>query len=323
MFRLDQGNLPQIRHGTVMNIVESALTFTCDGESLVGVVSEPEDRALQGVLIVVGGPQYRAGSHRQFTLLARHLAHSGIPTMRFDYRGMGDSDGEARSFEQITPDIRSAIDAFIAWAPYLEEIVLWGLCDAASAIMFYAHTDARVRGITLVNPWVRTAEGLAKARIRHYYTARFINPSFWRKLVMGDFRFSDSLKDLLTALQHSLSPRLLKSRRIPITEEDPTPPIAPLPDRMQAGLARFKGDVLLILSGRDLVAGEFEDTIRTSPKWRTLLGRKGIEIHRLPMADHTFSRAQWSDHVAEVTTRWVQSGSERSRRSKNDGTPSD
>ena len=42
------------------------------------------------VLVVVGGPQVRAGSHRHFVQLARHLATHGHAVMRFDVRGMGD-----------------------------------------------------------------------------------------------------------------------------------------------------------------------------------------------------------------------------------------
>ena len=50
------------------------------------------------MVIVVGGPQYRAGSHRQFTLLARHIAAAGYPVLRFDARGCPELElGGARS----------------------------------------------------------------------------------------------------------------------------------------------------------------------------------------------------------------------------------
>ena len=131
---------------------EHALTFDCEGESLVGILSGAGLPAGRGVLIVVGGPQYRVGSHRQFALLARHLAKHGVPTLRFDYRGMGDSDGEVRTFERVGEDIRCAIDRFFASVPGLKDVVIWGLCDAASAALFYAHQDARVSGLILLNP---------------------------------------------------------------------------------------------------------------------------------------------------------------------------
>src|SRR5450830_826016 len=131
---------------------ERSLSFTCDGAQLFGIASIPAVPAARGVLIVVGGPQYRAGSHRQFTLLARSLAEQGIAAMRFDYRGMGDSAGAVRSFEDVDEDLRCAIDAFQQAVPAVRELVIWGLCDAASAALFYAHTDPRVCGLVLLNP---------------------------------------------------------------------------------------------------------------------------------------------------------------------------
>ena len=76
-----------------MNFSEEAVVFPFAAEQLVGIVARPDTSSDCGVLVVVGGPQYRAGSHRQFLLLSRRLATEGYPTLRFDYRGMGDSGG--------------------------------------------------------------------------------------------------------------------------------------------------------------------------------------------------------------------------------------
>ena len=53
-----------------MTFVERALTFDCCGERLVGVLAEPAAFSKLGLVLVVGGPQYRVGSHRQFVLNA-------------------------------------------------------------------------------------------------------------------------------------------------------------------------------------------------------------------------------------------------------------
>ena len=148
---------------------EAPVVFNCSNEQLVGIIHHTEEKSDIGVLIVVGGPQYRVGSHRQFILLARKLAVNNIPVMRFDYRGMGDSSGSLRDFEDINTDIRSAIDVFISNRQGLEKIVIWGLCDAASAALFYAYTDDRVTGLVLLNPWARTEEGLNETHIQNYY----------------------------------------------------------------------------------------------------------------------------------------------------------
>ena len=59
-------------------VKEQAVTFKCNNDSLLGIVHHASNNNL-AVLIVVGGPQYRAGSHRQFVQLSRFLAKNGVP----------------------------------------------------------------------------------------------------------------------------------------------------------------------------------------------------------------------------------------------------
>lgn len=273
---------------------EKAHVFPCGGEWLVGVATLPVQPGARGVLVVVGGPQYRAGSHRQFTLLARALAEQGIPVMRFDYRGMGDSGGAPRSFEDIDADLRCALDQFMACVPGMREVVLWGLCDGASAAAMYAAGDPRVAGLVLLNPWVRTEESLAKATLKHYYRERLFSPALWKKILRGRFDLRVAAGSLREQLARALRPA--------------SPPQADsLPWRMHAGLARFTGPVLLVLSGADLTAREFADLAAGSPQWGTLLAAPRFTRHDLAPADHTFSRRAWRDQVASWTADWVRS----------------
>jgi len=64
---------------------------------------------------------------------------------------------------------------------------------------------------------------------------------------------------------------------------------ASLPRRMAEGLDRFKGKLLLILSGKDLTAQEFNEVARASSRWGKLLAAPRVERRDLPEADHTFS----------------------------------
>jgi pimeloyl-ACP methyl ester carboxylesterase len=115
-----------------MNLCETPLTFQCHGEQLVGILHHPINPITRGLVIIVGGPQYRVGSHRQFTLLARDLARNRVPVIRFDYRGMGDSEGQGVTFEEIGPDIEAAIDILLSHFPSLKEVILWGVSRYAS-----------------------------------------------------------------------------------------------------------------------------------------------------------------------------------------------
>lgn len=272
---------------------ERGVVFRCGGEELIGVVHPASAPARVGLLVVVGGPQYRVGSHRQFLLLARHLAAAGIPTMRFDFRGMGDSGGAARGFGAVAEDISAAIDAFRAEVEGVGRVVLWGLCDGATAAGLYAAEDSRIAGLVLLNPWVHTERGSAQAVLRHYYRRRLLQPELWQKILTLRFAWRDSWQSLLRLLHRA------RTGAAPAAQE------LPLPERLAAGLAAFAEPVLLVLSGRDLVAAEFRDCVAATPRWQEILARSGVKRLDLPDADHTFSSAVWRDRVAAATLDWI------------------
>jgi exosortase A-associated hydrolase 1 len=268
---------------------EFPVVFACAGEQLLGIV-HPVGAARIGVVIVVGGPQYRVGSHRQFVLMARDLAREGYPVFRFDYRGMGDSDGAARGFEHAADDIRAAIDAFAAAVPGLDGFVLWGLCDAASACLMYCASDVRVRGVIIANPWVRTEAGEARSYLRHYYLQRLTQPSFWRKVFKGEFRAGQSLTELSRTVRQSG------------TQAAGGPGFI---ERMRAGLQSFRGPVLCLMSERDLTAREFELLREQDRGWRRLMSRPAVTTVALPGADHTFSSRAALELVREKSVAWL------------------
>lgn len=276
---------------------ERTMTFQCHGDTLYGILSPVAATCKRGVLIVVGGPQYRVGSNRQFTLLARALAKEGIAAMRFDYRGMGDSEGELRQFDETGEDLRAAVNAFMEAVPGMREVVLWGLCDAASAVTLYAANDDRVTGLVMLNPWVRTADSLARTTLRHYYRERLLDGAFWRQLLKGRLNLSRSFKSLLDLAR--------AARKAPSPANDGQ--ATALPDRMHASMQGFKGRVMIVISGADLTGREFSDLIVAAPKWKRLLEAPGVTRHQIDKADHTFSRAAWRDQVAAWTATWVRS----------------
>ena len=289
-----------------MNPVEQALTFDCGGERLVGVVATPETAAEVGVLIVVGGPQYRAGSHRQFVYLSRRLAQAGIAAMRFDYRGMGDAEGAAGSFEGVSEDIAAAIAAFRRACPGLERIVLWGLCDAASAALMYVQTQGptAVAGIVLVNPWVRSDATLAKAQIKHYYAQRLLDRRFWGKLLRGGVDVQGALGGVARAARRARG----GATRSTDADRGATPDAratVPFQDRMASGFSAFAGPVLLLMSGRDLTAREFDEQSSTHSHWKKSLARPSVERRDFVEADHTFSSAASREQAEAATIDWI------------------
>lgn len=265
--------------------------FECEADRLIGVLHQGAGEARTGVVIVVGGPQYRVGSHRQFVVTARRLASAGVPVLRFDARGMGDSEGTFPTFEALNPDIRAAVDALVRHVPSISGAVLLGLCDAASAILMYAASDPRIRGLILMNPWVRTTQGEAKAYLRHYYLRRLLQKSFWRKVASREFAPLRSTRDLLQSFVNTRGSNA-------VTEKN-------FIDRMLVGWEEFRCPVLLAISGRDLTAREFVDFCTTQSRWKRLMSDELCLRVDYPTADHTMSDERDLLAFSDRCIEWV------------------
>jgi len=155
--------------------------FDCEGESLVGILSGAGLPAGRGVLIVVGGPQYGwkspavrvAGPPSRGT----RCANCGSTIAE-----MGDSDVRCGRSNEWSEDIRCAIDRSSRAYPGLKDVVIWGLCDAASAALFYAHQDAAGERADTAHPLGAPQPRALRAHTsRHYYLQRLFQGSLWRK----------------------------------------------------------------------------------------------------------------------------------------------
>jgi exosortase A-associated hydrolase 1/exosortase A-associated hydrolase 2 len=274
---------------------DRVLRVACEGIDLVSVLSAPAAAPSGiGVVVIVGGPQYRVGSHRQFVELARALTRAGHHVLRYDSRGMGDSDGAMQGFEAAVPDVVAAIDALLQAAPEVQQIVLWGLCDAASIALMSAAQRRAVTGLVLANPWVRDASSLANATVKQYYRGRLLQGEFWRKLLSGRVDWLASLRSLGANLVAMVGPTASRAADA-----------CDFRARMARGLASFQGPVLLLLSGDDLTAREFTDYTSKAPEWGGLLKAERVRTVQLPQADHTFSRRAWKSRVEEETISWI------------------
>ena len=284
---------------------EKPLVIESTGQPLVGMLHPAPGKQELGVLVMVaGGPQYRIGGHRQLVLWARKFASRGFPVFRFDFSGMGDSYGEYLEFENTEEDIRAALDRFFAETPSLKQVVLWGECNACSASLFFAHKDPRVKGIVMLNPWVRTEQGQAKAVVKHYYLNRLTQRSFWAKVLGLKFDLVGSIRSALQMIATARGQTAANPGRAKPDAKVAVDP-RPLPDRMFDGLSRFKGRIMLVMSGRDMVSKEFDDLLQAVPAWHDQLASCALVRHDLEYADHTFSTGEWRNQVAEWGIEWL------------------
>jgi pimeloyl-ACP methyl ester carboxylesterase len=139
-------------------VKEQSISFG-NNNGLIGTLCLPEGLPLAaqfGVILFNAGVVHRVGPHRINVRLARMLVQKGIPSIRFDLAGLGDSarPGADHSFEtQAVMDVRCAIDELGA-VTKLKQFALFGFCSGASHSYETALADTRVAGILLYDAYL-------------------------------------------------------------------------------------------------------------------------------------------------------------------------
>ena len=237
--------------------------FDCAGSSLAATIDDAASTT--GLLIVTGGNETRAGAFSNQAQLAAQVAAAGHPVLRFDRRGVGDSEGVNMGFRESAEDIAAALDAFRAQCPALRRVVAFGNCDAASALML--SSGAGFDGLVLSNPWTYESDQAdappPPSAIRARYAAKLRNPRELLRLVTGKVSFAKLARGLLSASASKAAP-------------------SGLAETMKAGLARFSGPVRLLVAERD----------RTGQAFVSSWDGRDPRLNRCPGADHAYSDEQ-------------------------------
>ncbi|MGC1469161.1 MAG: hydrolase 1, exosortase A system-associated [Sphingorhabdus sp.] len=248
--------------------------FDCEGALCAATLDEGNKST--GLLIVSGGNEIRSGAHAGQAALAAHFAAQGYPVFRYDRRGVGESEGVNRGFENSAADIAAAVAAFRAEAPHVERIVAFGNCDAASALALF-HNDLPIDRLILANPWViETDSGNdqptppSAAAIRARYWARLKNPRSLIDLLSGKINLKKLAGGLARAAQ----------------KEAPTG----LAERIGHAFAASSVPTTILLANRDTTALAFASAWKSSA-FDTVRQRGDVQLRVLDSASHSFADA--------------------------------
>jgi pimeloyl-ACP methyl ester carboxylesterase len=260
--------------------------------SLVGILSEPVANDLRPdfptVLMLNAGLLHRVGPHRMSVTLARRLADYGIPSLRFDVGGYGDSivSTDAKSEEsRIVSDIKSAMD-FLEHERAVHRFVLFGNCSGADNVHEVALLDPRVVGAILLDAhgyW--TPRSYAK-----HYLPRVFRTQTWINLARRSFaglkKTPGKRVALLPQLRRPFGPRSQVEREI-----------QSLVDRGARLLYLYTGGVEDYYN----YAGQFFD------QFNGLDPRGNIEVEYYPNADHTYTFAEDRERMLQRVVEWCRS----------------
>lgn len=141
-------------------VLEETVILSTPRGDVVAVTSRPQnlDPAAPWIAFPSTAQMRRMGPSRLWTTLARRWAATGIPSIRFDVHGVGDSDGP----EMASPDLRTqystaVVETAAAALAYARTrhgasaFTLVGLCSGGTTAIELARVERDIHGLVLIN----------------------------------------------------------------------------------------------------------------------------------------------------------------------------
>jgi hypothetical protein len=264
--------------------------------SLSGILTEPAGGAtgLPAVLLLNAGVLHRVGPNRLSVTLARRLAALGLPVLRFDYSGLGESEPRRDALTLEESMLAEGIEAmnFLATSGIAERFVPMGLCAGAEQSQRLAHADARVVGGVLIDGYAyRTPGYYLRELARHLFSARS-----WRRLLASPL----TLRRLLGPRQ-AAGPAPSNPGGVDFVREFPTREACL--EQLNTILAR-EVELFLVFTGGGMAEfynhpGQFAAT------FPSLRNHARIRLDFMPLADHTFTLRSQQDAVLASIDAWA------------------
>ena len=253
--------------------MEKPVVFDCKGQQLVGMLHLPDDHGrAPAVLLLHGFTGHKAEIHRMFVKLARKLAAHGMASLRFDFRGSGDSAGE---FEEMTirSQIADATEAlkFLARQKKVnaKRLAIVGLSlGGAIASHVVARERSRIRSLVLLAP---VAEGAG---------------------ILDELATPDAVSSLAQTGITDYGGNLVGVEFIRQFAD-----MKPLRE-----IGRGTCPVLVIHGAEDVVVpAHHSDLYERALHAAKRMVRKVV----IPGADHTFNKHRWEERVLTETVDWL------------------
>ena len=252
--------------------MEKPVIFKSGGQQVVGMLHLPPHTKKKVPVVVFfhGYKGSKSETHRIFIKTARALSQIGIASLRFDFRGHGDSEGD---FSTMTiggemKDAKAALK-FIRQQPEIDttRIGIVGFSLGAMVASLIVGEDPKIKTTVLWSA-VSDLAPLIKARM---------TPKAWRQL---------ELMGCVDEYGWAVGKRF-------IDESASFDPVT--------ALTKTRGHVLLIHGDDDHGV-----PVKSTHDYSSALkkARKPHFVHIIPGADHTYSSLQWEMEVLSLTLEW-------------------
>lgn len=295
------------------------------GLTLFGTLHQPDTprAGLPAIVLLSPGVKMRVGPGRLYVPLTQMLTELGYMVLRFDFYGLGDSEGELS--EPMLADVYNNIevgrhvDDSLSALNWLKEqhgvkrFILGGLCGGAITAVLTAERDAGVVGllslgmtVTLASNAATPAKYLTRAELdgrRQGYYRRLLQPTSWVRFL--------TLQSEYGVIWHSMKRLVIKDKPAPVAPAAASDAVEqrgnanPLFPAAFLTFLRRGGHALMLFSEKDRLEAEYEEKF-VHPYAQQLQGHLGqIEKRVIANANHVLSLQEWQREMVALSQDWV------------------
>lgn len=305
-----------------------AVRFKNDnGQVLFGTLHPPARprHGLPAIVLLSPGVKMRVGPGRLYVPLTDMLNDLGYTVLRFDFFGLGDSEGELQ--ESMLADVYNNIEVgryvgdtvsalnWLAKEKGFQRFVLGGLCGGAITALLAAERDSRVEGllslgmtVTLASNAATPAKYLTGAQLdslRRGYLRRLREPEAWLRLLTFQTEYG--------ALWRSMKRAFIKDRPRPVPVAAASDAAAeqqrgnanPLFPRAFFAFLQRGGRGLMLFSEKDRLYSEYDEKFAQPQAARLQAYLPQLEHHVVASANHVLSFTPWQQEMLEVCRGWL------------------
>lgn len=302
-----------------------------DGYKLFGVLEKPDTvESSVTVLLLSPGIKMRVGPHRLYNKLSKKLVDLGVNVFRFDFYGLGDSEGDidesvlVNVYNSIQDGrfVNDTVDA-IDWLEKEQaqsQFILGGLCGGAITGLLTGCDDDRVTGLLalgLINVFEGGEDNFSKfvteghlSSLKEGYIKKLTDFDSWKRLLSFKSDYRLILKILVKPFR-----KIVNSIKKSVEKDDTS--VLTIPKELEGSNvnpkfapAFFKmlttsKKMLLIFSGADRLLWEFEEKFESHYTKKLKPYTSQYEVITIPQANHILGLKEWEDEMHAHVEIWM------------------
>ncbi len=300
-----------------------------NGQKLLATIHAPASRNanLPAVVLLSPGVKMRVGPGRLYVPLTTALNSLGHLVVRFDFYGLGDSEGELE--EALLADVYNNIEVgryvddtrcVLAWLRReygADSFVLGGLCGGAITALLAAEQEPQVVGLLSIGMTVTLASNAATpakyltqseldVRRRGYYR-RMMDWHAWWRLITLQSEYGVIWRSLKQLLGRRAANRSVSAGGAAATAgvADQRGNANPLFPRAYLSFLRRGGAALMLFSEKDRLFAEYEEKFRQPFEQELIDLQSRVTTHVVKNANHVLSFGEWQADMVTTSVMWM------------------